>query len=106
MADSAEYELFTKLQEMQYVELDEASSKVLKGILTGAVVRQALANVLRITTTEDMSLKGMNLLSDPTAVEVSLRKQGQIMGLVLAIENLLEQAYAYEEEEENGEEAK
>jgi hypothetical protein len=102
MSETSAYEFFSKLEEQPYVELNESSAKVLKGVLSGDVVQQALANVLKIATTEDISFKTLNYLTDPMAIEVALRKQGQIKGLVLAIENLIEQAYAYEEEETNG----
>lgn len=93
-------EFFEELNELGYAELNKDASLVLRGILRGKVVRQALANVLCIARNEDLSLGALNFLSDSTAIEIALRKQGQTRGLVLAIENLIEQAYAWQDQEE------
>ena len=96
-------ELFEDLDALPFVELDVESSRVLRGIIRGQVMRQALANVLKITKMEAISLMGLNLLSEQRDLQEALRKQGQVKGLILAIENLIEQAYAWQEKEsENG----
>ena len=100
MSEDEENELFIEMEALPYKELGAADSKALRGIIRIGVVKQALANVLKIVQTEDVSLLGLNLLSDPTAVELALRKQGQAKGLVLAVENIIEQAYAWQEEED------
>lgn len=94
-------EFFSELEKAPYQELNNEASKVLRGILRGQVMREALGNVLKLAKSEDLSLSAMDLLSNPRHLENGLRKQGQIKGIVLAIEALIEQAYLWLPEEEN-----
>jgi hypothetical protein len=92
-------ELFKEISSNDFCLLENVESKVLRNIIRGVVFRQALSNVLKLAKSEELSLIGINFLTDPGAVQAALRKQGQIMGLTLAVENIIEQAYAWQDEE-------
>lgn len=85
-------EFYNSVRDMAFVPMDERDVENLKNIIKSTTMRQALNMLLRISNQVMVETSSLNILSDQEHLEVALRAQGKVAGIVGTIEMLIEMA--------------